>query len=167
MQEHLCARCGEYTLLFSVENVGFIEPVPAQAWFIPRQRQHRGRELYIDVRRLLGIVEPTPFERCVMLCWRSTDNARQATLLIDAVEEIVNCRPGDLIEVPFFPARLRPLCDHVMRDPRGTLRLRVKPDVTLAMSLPEDRRLFMGALFSRQTDEEMNAELEVEMEVSP
>jgi hypothetical protein len=151
MQEHLCARCGEYTLLFSVENVGFIEPVPAQARFVPRQRQHRGSELYIDIRRLLGISNPAPFERCVMLKWRSKDGARQATLLIDAVEEIVNCQPGDLIEVPFFPARLRPLCDQVMRDPRGTLRLRVKPDVQLAMDLPEDKRLLMEAMFSRET----------------
>lgn len=151
MQEHVCARCGAYILLFPVENVGFIEPVPAQARFTARQREHRALELVIDLRRLLGIASPAPIERCAMLKWRSKDGARQATLLIDAVEEIVNCQSGDLIEIPFFPARLRPLCDKVMRDPRGGLRLRVKPDAVLNMTLPEDRRLLAGALLTRES----------------
>ena len=73
------------------------------------------------------------------------------TLLIDAVEEIVNCQPGDLIEVTFFPARLRPLCDRVMRDPRGKLRLRVKIDAVLSLTLPEDRRRLIDALLTRET----------------
>lgn len=150
MQEHVCARCGEYILLFPVENVGFIEPVPPQSRFRPRQRDHKQSELVIDLRRLLGIPNPQPTERCALLKWHSTDGTREVTLLIDAVEEIVNCQPGDLIEVPFFPARLRPLCDRVMRDPRGKLRLRVKLDAVLEMTLPEDRRRLIDALLTRE-----------------
>jgi hypothetical protein len=151
MEEHVAVRCGEYSLLFPAENVGLIEPVPADTKLVPG-RGHRGTgELLIDLRRLLGVASPLPVERCVMLRWRSTDGAREATLIVDVVDEIVNCHPGDLISAAILPARLRPLCDQVMRARRGALRLRVKPDVILTMRRREDRRRFIESWLTRAT----------------
>jgi hypothetical protein len=133
MREHVCVRCGEFLLLFPSENIGFIDPVPSSARFCEWTHRERGGrvEPVMDLRRLLGVRSPAPPERGVTLRWRSTDGARRLTVLADAVEAIVNCYAGDLIDVPILPARLRPFCDQVMRDPRGGLRLRVKTDVKL------------------------------------
>jgi hypothetical protein len=150
MREHVCARCGDFLLLFPAENIVFIEPVPSQTRFCEwlHRRQTRATEPVLDLRRLLGVPDPAPPENGVTLGWRSTDGARQLKLLIDAVEEIVNCYAGDLIEVPILPRRLRPLCDQVMRDPSGRMRLRVKPDVRLPFERPDDRRRYARALLS-------------------
>jgi len=147
MREHVCARCGDLRLLFPAENVGSIEPVFDQgrlcAW---TQRPRRGAaEPVLDVRQLLGVRSPRA-EHVVILRWRSTDGARQLDLLVDAVEAIVNCYEGDLIDVPILPRRLRPLCDQVMHDPSGRLRLRVKPDVQLPLDRPGDRRRYVRSL---------------------
>lgn len=152
MREHVCARSGETILLFPSENIVFIEPVPSQtrfcAWIA---RDDRNAEPVLDLRLLLGVPAPRPAEGGVTLRWRSTEGARQLTLLVDAVEEIVNCYEGDLIEVPVLPRRLRPLCAHVMHDPRGGLRLRVKPDVELPLARVADRRRYVASLLARTT----------------
>jgi hypothetical protein len=119
MLEHVHARCGDYHLLFPTENVGFIETRAG------RKRMDRS-EVVIDVRRLLGTAMGNGV---AALEWRSTDGSRRATLIVDAVEEIVKCNPADLIAAPFLPPRLRPLCDCVMRGPDGRFHLRVKLDV--------------------------------------
>ena len=152
MREHVCARCGDFWLLFPAENIVFIEPVPSQTHFSrwTQRRPASGAEPVLDLRRLLDVPAPAPPENGVTLRWRSTDGARQLALLVDTVEEIVNCYAGDLIEVPILPRRLRPLCDQVMRNPSGRLRLRVKPDVQLPFERPSDRRRYARSLLTRE-----------------
>jgi len=147
MREHVCVRCGDLLLLFPAENIGAIEPVFGQARFRAWTQRPRGggAEPVLDLRRLLGALAPTP-QHVVILRWHSTDGARQLSLLVDSVEAIVNCYAGDLIDVPILPRRLRPLCDQVMRDPSGQLRLRVKPDVELPLEQPGDRRHYVRSL---------------------
>jgi hypothetical protein len=154
MREHVCVRCGDYLLLFPAENIASIEPVPNETRFcawIHRGRARIGAPV-LDLRRLLGALAPAPPEGGVTLRWRSTDGARQLMLLVDAVEEIVNCHAGDLIEAAILPRRLRPLCDQVMHDPSGRLRLRVKPDVHLPLERPSERRRYALALLARRGD---------------
>jgi len=151
MLEHVCARCGEFLLLFPAENIAFIEPVATQTRFarwVGRWPRRRGEEVVLDLRRLLGVAAPMPAEQGVTLRWRSTAGARQALLLVDAVEEIVHCYAGDLIDVALLPRRLRPLCDQVMRDPSGHLRLRVKSDVALPFEHFAERRSYARALLA-------------------
>jgi hypothetical protein len=151
MREHVCARCGEYLLLFPAENIVFIEPVAGGTRFADwtrRARPAKGLEPVLDLRRLLGVAAPAPPQNGVILRWRATSGPRQQSLLVDAVEAIVNCYAGDLIEVPILPRRLRPLCDEVMHDPSGRLRLRVKPDVRLPLDSPAARRSFVLALLT-------------------
>ena len=147
MREHVCVRCGDVLLLFPAENIGAIEPVFGQTQFCEwTQRPRRaGTEPVLDVRRLLGALAPRA-QQVVILRWRSTDGARRQSLLVDSVEAIVNCYAGDLIDVPILPRRLRPLCDQVMHDPSGQLRLRVKPDVELPLGRPDDRRRYVRSL---------------------
>jgi hypothetical protein len=147
MREHVCARCGDLLLLFPAENIGSIDPVFGQPRFSAwTQRARRaGAEPVLDVRRLLGVLAPRP-EHAVILRWRSTDGARRLGLLLDSVEAIVHCYAGDLIDVPILPRRLRPLCEQVMHDPSGQLRLRVKPDVELPLERDADRRRYVRAL---------------------
>jgi len=147
MREHVCVRCGELLLLFPAENISAIEPVFGQTRFRAwTQRPRRAAtEPVLDVRRLLGALAPKA-QHVVILRWRSTDGARRLSLLVDSVEAIVNCYAGDLIDVPILPRRLRPLCDQVMHDPSGQLRLRVKPDVELPLARPDDRRRYIRAL---------------------
>jgi CheW-like domain len=153
MREHVCARCGDFMLLFPAENIEFIEPVPPQMRFCAWTRRRRGRDAtpVLDLRRLLAVREPLPAQNGVILKWRATTGGRQLGLLVDAVEEIVNCYAGDLIEVPILPKRLRPLCDQVMHDPSGRLRLRVKPDVSLPFERLSDKRRYARALLSTET----------------
>lgn len=150
MREHVCARCGDFLLLFPAENIVSIEPVPGQTRFCEWMRRGRARvaEPVLDLRRLLGVAAPSPPENGVTLKWRATSGAPQLRLLVDAVEEIVHCYAGDLVEVPLLPRRLRPLCDQVMRDPSGRLRLRVKPDVRLPFERPSDRRRYARSLLT-------------------
>ncbi len=152
MREHVCARCGDYLLLFPAENIVFIEPVASQTRFGEWTRRLRtgtsDAEPVLDLRRLLDVPAPTPPQNGVILRWRSTSGAPQISLLVDTVEEIVNCYAGDLIEVPILPRRLRPLCDQVMHDPHGGLRLRVKPDVRLPFERASDRRRYARALLT-------------------
>ena len=152
MREHVCGRCGDFLLLFPAENIVLIEPVPSLTRFCEWTHRSRPRssadEPVLDLRRLLGVHAPTPPENGVTLRWRSTGGTRQLKLLADSVEAIVNCYAGDLIEVPILPRRLRPLCDQVMRDPSGRLRLRVKPDVQLPFERPSDRRHYLLSLLT-------------------
>jgi len=150
MREHVCTRCGDFLLLFPAENIVLIEPVPSQTRFGEWLRRSRASaaEPVLDLRRLLGVRAPAPPENGVTLLWRSTGGARQLTLLVDSVEEIVNCYAGDLIEVAVLPRRLRPLCDQVMRDPSGRLRLRVKPDVRIPFERLSDRRRYALSLLT-------------------
>jgi hypothetical protein len=153
MHEHVCARCGGFLLLFPAENIAFIDPVPAQTRFgdwLRRRREARAGEAVLDLRRLLDVPAPAPAASGVTLRWRATAGARQQLLLVDAVEEIVHCYAGDLIDVALLPRRLRPLCDQVMRDPSGKLRLRVKPDVQLPMERLGDRRRYARALLTME-----------------
>jgi hypothetical protein len=150
MREHVCARCGDFLLLFPAENIVLIEPVPSQTRFCEwtRRRQARLGEPVLDVRRLIGVPAPARPENGVTLLWRATDGTRELRLLVDAVEEIVNCYEDELIAVPILPRRLKPLCDQVMRHPSGRLRLRVKPDVELPLERPSDRRRFARSLLA-------------------
>jgi len=150
MREHVCVRCGEYLLLFPAENIVFIEPVPSQTHFCAWRHRSRASVAtpWLDLRQLLGVLAPTPPDEGVTLRWRSTDGSRELMLLVDAVEEIVNCHAGDLIEAPVLPRRLRPLCDQVMHDPRGRLRLRVKTDVRLPLERASDRRRYALSLLA-------------------
>jgi hypothetical protein len=150
MREHVGARCGDFLLLFPSENIVLIEPVPSPTRFSEWRLRDRARsaEPVLDLRRLLRVPAPAPPERGVTLTWRSTDGARQLRLLVDAVDEIVNCYTGDLIDVAILPRRLRPLCEQVMRAANGRLRLRVKPDVSLPLALPGDRRHYVRALLT-------------------
>jgi len=154
MREHVGASCGEWLMLFPAENIVFIEPVRSQTRFCEWIHRNRATvvEPVLDLRRLLGVPDPRPPENGVTLRWRSTDGARQQTLLVDAVEEIVNCYDSDLIDVPIVPRRLRPLCDQVMNHPSGRLRLRVKPDVRLPLEQPSDRRRLARSLLASWWD---------------
>jgi hypothetical protein len=151
MREHVCARCGDYSLLFPAENISFIEPVPSQTRFCEWRRRSRSTVAspVLDLRRLLGVADPAPPEAGVTLRWRSTDRSRQLTVLVDAVEEIVNCHTEDLIEARILPRRVRPLCDRVMHGPGGRLRLCVKLDVRLPLERPGDRRLYALSLLAK------------------
>ena len=155
MREHVGASCGEWLLLFPAENIAFIEPVRSQTRFFAwRHRDHAApSEPVLDLRQLLGVAKPAPPESGVTLRWRSTDGARAVNLLVDAVEEIVNCYDGDLIDVRILPRRLRPLCDQVMNHPSGRLRLRVKPDVRLPLQQPGERRRYARALLAAAREE--------------
>ena len=150
MREHVCARCGDFLLLFPAENIVLIEPVPLHtrfgAWI--HRRRPSTAEPVLDLRRLLAVLHPVSPEHGVTLQWRATTGNRRIRLLVDSVEEIVNCYAGDLIDVPILPRRLRPLCDQVMRDPGGGLRLRVKPDVKLPFERMGDRRRFALSLLT-------------------
>ena len=154
MREHVGASCGDWLILFPAENIVLIEPVRSQTRFC--EWMHRPRatvtEPVLDLRRLLGVPGPGPPENGVTLRWRSTDGTRQVTLLVDAVEEIVNCYDGDLIDVRIVPRRMRPLCDQVMSHPSGRLRLRVKPDVRLPLEQASDRRRLARALLASWWD---------------
>jgi hypothetical protein len=157
MREHVCVRCGEYLLLFPAENVAWIQPVPSGTSFRPWiGRVGRGRARVappvLDLRRLLGVRAPAPPENGVTLRWSSTDRTRELTLLVDAVEEIVNCHAGDLIDAAILPRRLRPLCDQVMHDPGGKLRLRVKPDVHVPLAHVSERRHYALSLLATMAD---------------
>jgi hypothetical protein len=153
MREHVCARCGGWLLLFPAENIVSIEPVPSQTRFCGWLQRGRASipSTVLDLRLLLGVRVPKPPEDGVTLHWRSTDGARELTLLVDDVDEIVNCYAGDLIEVPILPRRIRPLCDQVMQDPGGQFRLRVKPDVQLPLELLSDRRRYARSLLTTCT----------------
>ncbi len=150
MREHVCARCGGWLLLFPAENIAYIEPVPTYTRYCEWVQRERSTvvEPVLDLRRLLGVRNPAPPEQGVTLRWRSTDGGRELTLLIDGVEEIVHCYEGDLIDVRIVPRRIRPLCDQVMRDPSGRLRLRVKPDVHLPLERTSDRRRYALSLLA-------------------
>jgi hypothetical protein len=152
MHEHVCARCGDFILLFPAENIVFIEPVPLQTRFGDwlQRRRAAAAEPVLDLRRLLDVPAPAPPQNGVTLRWRATVGARQLQLLVDAVEEIVHCYAGDLIDVRLLPRRLRPLCDQVMRDPSGRLRLRVKADVELPFQRLGDRRRYARALLTME-----------------
>jgi hypothetical protein len=154
MHEHVGATCGDWLMLFPAENIILIEPVLSQMRFCGWRHRNRAsvKEPVLDVRRLLGVPDPGPPENGVTLRWRSTDGTREMTLLVDAVEEIVNCYQGDLIEVPIVPRRLRPLCDQVMNHRSGRLRLRVKPDVHLPLERTQDRRRFALSLLAAWWD---------------
>ena len=154
MREHVCVRCGSFLLLFPSENIRFIEPVSGRVQFSTWTRRVRrsAAEPVLDLRRLLDVPEPAPAEEGVTLRWRSTDGGRQSTLLVDAVEAIVNCYAGDLIDVPILPSRVRPFCDQVMHDPRGGLRLRVKPDVRLPLEQPGELRRYARSLLAMRAD---------------
>lgn len=148
MREHVGASCGEWLILLPAENIAFIEPVRSQTRFCEWTHRDRGAagDPVLDLRRLLGVPVPAPPENGVFLRWRSTDGARRQTLLVDTVEQIVNCHDDDLIDVRILPRRLRPLCDQVMNHPNGRLRLRIKPDVRLALGLSGERRRFVRSL---------------------
>jgi len=153
MREHVCARCGDFLLLFPAENIAFIDPVPVQTRFCAWTRRRRGGapvEPVLDLRLLLDVSAPAPPETGVILRWHATSGTRELSLLVDVVEGIVHCYAGDLIEVPILPRRLRPLCDQVMHDPSGKLRLRVKPDVHLPFERPGDRRRYALALLGKE-----------------
>ena len=154
MREHVGASCGQWLILFPAENIAFIEPVRSQTRFcdwMHRDRATAGQPV-LDLRRLLGVPVPAPPEGGVFLHWRSTDGDRRLNLLVDTVEEIVNCYEGDLIDVRILPRRLRPFCDQVMNHPSGRLRLRVKPDVSLPLALPAERRRFASSLLASWWD---------------
>jgi hypothetical protein len=154
MREHVCARCGEYLLLFPAENIVGIAPVASQTrfcdWLRRPRKQGRAVAPVLDLRRLLGVLAPSPPESGVTLTWRSTGGGREQRLLVDAVEEIVNCYAGDLIDVPILPKRMRPFCEQVMRDPSGRMRLRIKPDVELKLERPSDRRRYARSLLAAE-----------------
>jgi hypothetical protein len=160
MREHVCARCGDYLLLFPAENIEAIEPVLGQRHFgrwTERKRPHGGEhaaEAVLDLRRLLDVRAPASADDGVILRWRATRGPRQACLLVDNVEAIVNCYAGDLVDVAILPRRLRPLCEQVMHDPSGRLRLRVKPDVQLPFERAGDRRRYVRALLAAEPEPE-------------
>jgi hypothetical protein len=118
-------------------------------------------EMILDLRRLLGTAMP---DECVAtLEWRSTDGCRRATLIVDAVEEIVKCNPGDLIAAPFLPPRLRSLCDCVMRGPDGRFHLRVRLDVSYPFktqrSLVKTQRPLLSPLDMASEHENFSSDL--------
>ena len=150
MAEHVHARCGEYHMLFPTQNVGLIETAPCRflCSACVRGKMDRNAEVIVDLRRLLSVPAfptdhaPATFE------WRSTDGRRRAVLVVDAVEEIVECSAADLIPAPALPLPLRPLCDSVMRGPRGRFHLRVRLDVEFP-ARNSDLRRFVRSLMVR------------------
>ena len=155
MREHVCARCGDFLLLFPAENIDAIEPVLGQRHFgawVKRRRGGERAEPILDLRRLLDVRTPAPADEGVILRWRATSGPRQVGLLVDNVEAIVNCYAGDLLDVAILPRRLRPLCEQVMHDPSGRLRLRVKPDVQLPFERAGDRRRYVRSLLAAEPE---------------
>lgn len=141
MQEHLVVRCGPYRMMFSSDNLEGIVPLPDGARLARSGR--RAPRAALDLRAYLG----TPAtDRGVRLGWHSSDGDRTLDLLVDAVESIVRCGPGDLAPLPLMPPRLRALCDGVRSGGNEGLCLRVRPDVVLPLAAAGDRRQFLAAL---------------------
>lgn len=148
MLEHVAARCGEFRLLIPAENVAHIEPVAPGATFAPwteRDRLSRSSPL-LDLRRLLEARGGVDKASRVRLRWQANDRRFGIDVLVDAADAIVDCRQADLVDARLLPARLRPLCSQVVPDEGGLVRLRVKPDVVLAMPGRRERRRFVDAL---------------------
>ena len=141
MQEHLVARCGPYRMMFPSDNLEGIVPLPEGARLQPGGRRSPG--VLLDLRAYLGAPAA---DRAVRLGWHSSDGQRVLDLVVDAVESIVRCGPGDLAPLPLMPPRLRDLCDGVLTGGEEGLCLRVRPDIALPMQAPGDRRRFVAAL---------------------
>lgn len=142
MIEHLVARCGVYRMLFPSENVGDIRPLPEFVHLSP-VKIRRTVPVVLDLRVYLGV----PARDCgVRMGWHSTDGARRVDLVLDEVEAIVHCGPGDRRPTPMLPPRLRLLCDGAMPDSQGRFRLCIRPDTALPVSSPRDRRDVLAAL---------------------
>lgn len=82
----------------------------------------------LDLRRLLGAPCADEARARIRLEWVSTDTLRRATLLVDAVDEIVTSPLVHLEKVPFLPVHLHPLCEGVLRDEDNTFRIGIPLD---------------------------------------
>lgn len=145
MSEHVSIRCGAFRMLFPTENIGFIEVSPVPFHRPARRRAVDQAHLMLDLRILSGATEEAS-DHGVMLQWRSTDGKRAIELIVDAVEEIIDCGEDELRPAPILPKRLRPVIDRVMRAQSGAFLLRVIPDVNLPLTSVSERRLYARAL---------------------
>jgi hypothetical protein len=145
MSEHVSIRCGPFRILFPTENIGFIEASPVPFHRPARRRDVDQAHLMVDLRVLSGEAEAASTHG-VMLQWRSTDGARAMQLIVDAVEEIIDCQEEELRPAPILPKRLCPLIDRVVRAPSGAFLLRVVPDVDLTLRSVAERRLYARSL---------------------
>ena len=92
MINHVSARCEPYRFLFPSANIEAILSVPetvriASAGSASRRRK---KPVALDLRRLLGAPHEGAGHPCIRLDWISSDSSRRITLLVDAVDEILN-----------------------------------------------------------------------------
>lgn len=136
MAGHLLIRCANFRFLVLSENVHSINlwtaPIHALAPRVSMSRQP-DLALVLDARVLLGAGTPDRNPPRVALDWRSSDGQRGATLIVDAVDRLVNCDAHALLSLPRVPKQVHALFDRVMFDQKIFL-LRLKPDAELDLS---------------------------------
>jgi chemotaxis signal transduction protein len=149
MLDHVSARCARYRLLFPSRNIESITPlpVPARPLLGARSALEGGSAVAVDLRTLLGEV-PEGSGGGIKLEWVSTNQEHRATLLVDAVEEIISSSHGQLAPLPQTPRRVQTLCEGVLAASDGTFRLGLRLDALWPTTLFCDRRLWRKALVS-------------------
>ena len=147
MINHVSARCDKFRLLFPTRNIESIVPIASDALSPLTGARRRARAAddargyAIDLRHLLCGQPPHPLPSCIRLEWVSTDAERRVSLIVDAVDEIVNSPHGHLEPLPMLSKRLLRLCEGVLHNPDGTYRISVKLDVAWPMRPLSEGRL--------------------------
>ena len=165
MAGYLRVRCADLRLLVPGMNVSSIGVwAGAVRLLTPQFRMPRDGTTVLDGRRLLerpGGGTPSP---CTALDWRSTDGTRRATVLVDAVEALVDWDDQPSMPLPRVPAAVRHLFDRVALDGgTDTFLLRLKLDVawTAAGSPPvfTDLRRLRRAVVAAQATAQAAAQV--------
>ena len=148
MINHVSARCEPYRFLFPSANIEAILSVPetvriASAGSASRRRN---KPMALDLRRLLGAPHVGAGHPCIRLDWISSDSNRRITLLVDAVDGILNEPQASLTTLPLLPQRVLSLCDGIVRDPDGACRMGIRLDVEWPLAGWGERRAWARAL---------------------
>lgn len=148
MIDHVSTLCERYRILFPTRNIEAIVPLsaPLQVSALSTSCKKTSATLAVDLRRLLNAGVSDERSSSIRLDWVSSDTERRIALIVDAVDEIVNLPHGKLQPLPFFPERLRSLCDGLLHDPDGTYRVSVRLDVEWPMTPLSRSKLWRRAL---------------------
>ncbi|MBK5255744.1 MAG: hypothetical protein JJE39_06910 [Vicinamibacteria bacterium] len=154
MSEHLRARSARYEILIPSENISSIgvwnealRPLKGSL-----RLDRGGGPLVLDTRVMLGLSDPKREPPCVSIEWQSSDGERRATLIVDAVEQIVDCDEQTLLSLPRAPRDARRFFDRACYDSElGMFRLRLRPDLEVPLSSYAERRRFRSAVVTQAT----------------